>query len=127
MAQRGSSNLHDPWALPAVSGRHSGSSADNATNYAVGAARAYEDGLNVNLSAQVEAFLAAVRRRRPRPMACTRSKWAAMTSAMRWSGVPDRERCHSPGGKHLDRQQHRSTLRGGRENLHRLAGARTSD
>ena len=33
------------------------SSADNATNYAVGAARSYEDGLNVNLSAQVEAFL----------------------------------------------------------------------
>ena len=33
------------------------SSADNATNYAVGAARSYEDGLNVNLSAQVEVFL----------------------------------------------------------------------
>jgi phospholipase/lecithinase/hemolysin len=30
------------------------------TNYAVGAARAYEDGLNVNLSAQVEAFLGKV-------------------------------------------------------------------
>ena len=29
-------------------------------NYAVGAARAYEDGLNVNLSAQVEAFLGQV-------------------------------------------------------------------
>jgi phospholipase/lecithinase/hemolysin len=28
-----------------------------ATNYAVGAARAYEDGINVNLSAQVDAFL----------------------------------------------------------------------
>jgi phospholipase/lecithinase/hemolysin len=33
------------------------SSADNATNYAVGGARSHEDGLNVNLSAQVEAFL----------------------------------------------------------------------
>jgi phospholipase/lecithinase/hemolysin len=32
-------------------------STDNATNYAVGGARAYEDGINVNLSAQVEAFL----------------------------------------------------------------------
>ena len=30
------------------------------TNYAVGAARAYEDGLNVNLSAQVDAFLGDV-------------------------------------------------------------------
>jgi len=30
------------------------------TNYAVGAARAYEDGLNVNLSAQVDAFLGQV-------------------------------------------------------------------
>ena len=30
------------------------------TNYAVGAARAYEDGLNVNLSAQVDAFLGEV-------------------------------------------------------------------
>ncbi|MGI8672992.1 MAG: SGNH/GDSL hydrolase family protein [Luteitalea sp.] len=30
-----------------------------ATNYAVGAARAYDDGRNVNLSAQVDAFLAA--------------------------------------------------------------------
>jgi phospholipase/lecithinase/hemolysin len=29
----------------------------NATNYAVGGARAYEDGINVNLSAQVDAFL----------------------------------------------------------------------
>jgi phospholipase/lecithinase/hemolysin len=29
----------------------------NATNYAVGAARAYEDGINVNLPRQVEAFL----------------------------------------------------------------------
>ena len=29
----------------------------NATNYAVGAARAYEDGINLNLSAQVDAFL----------------------------------------------------------------------
>jgi phospholipase/lecithinase/hemolysin len=33
-----------------------GSSA-NATNYAVGGARAYEDGINLNLSAQVDAFL----------------------------------------------------------------------
>ncbi len=32
----------------------------NATNYAVGAARAHEDGLNLNLSAQVEAFLQQV-------------------------------------------------------------------
>jgi phospholipase/lecithinase/hemolysin len=32
-------------------------SAGLATNYAVGAARAYEDGVNFNLSAQVEAFL----------------------------------------------------------------------
>ena len=32
-------------------------STDNATNYAVGGARAYEDGINVNLSAQMEAFL----------------------------------------------------------------------
>ena len=30
------------------------------TNYAVGAARAYEDGLNLNLSAQVDAFLGEV-------------------------------------------------------------------
>ena len=30
---------------------------DSATNFAVGAARAYEDGINVNLSAQVAAFL----------------------------------------------------------------------
>jgi phospholipase/lecithinase/hemolysin len=32
-------------------------SAGQGTNYAVGAARAYEDGVNVNLSAQVDAFL----------------------------------------------------------------------
>src|SRR4029079_16166886 len=32
-------------------------SASQGTNYAVGAARAYEDGVNVNLSAQVDAFL----------------------------------------------------------------------
>src|SRR5690242_9464901 len=31
-----------------------------ATNFAVGGARAYEDGINVNLSAQVEAFLQQV-------------------------------------------------------------------
>jgi phospholipase/lecithinase/hemolysin len=34
-----------------------GASDDNATNYAVGGARGYEDGLNVNLSAQVDTFL----------------------------------------------------------------------
>ncbi len=33
------------------------SSAGNATNYAVGGARAYEDGININLGAQVAAFL----------------------------------------------------------------------
>ena len=35
-----------------------GSDSPNATNYAVGAARAYDDGRNFNLSNQVEAFLA---------------------------------------------------------------------
>lgn len=35
-----------------------GSDSPNATNYAVGAARAYDDGLNFNLSNQVQAFLA---------------------------------------------------------------------
>jgi phospholipase/lecithinase/hemolysin len=33
------------------------SSAHNATNFAVGGARAYEDGININLGAQVDAFL----------------------------------------------------------------------
>lgn len=32
----------------------------NATNYAVGGARAYEDGININLAAQVDAFLGQV-------------------------------------------------------------------
>src|SRR6476620_8450807 len=35
------------------------------TNYAVGGARAYEDGVNVNLSAQVEAFLQQVNHTAP--------------------------------------------------------------
>ena len=58
-----------------------GSDSLGATNYAVGAARAYDDGRNFNLSNQVQAFLAdqAAAFHRTR---CTSSKWAAMTSVM---------------------------------------------
>ena len=40
-----------------MSGRHSARHRRNAANYAVGGARAYEDGININLGAQVGAFL----------------------------------------------------------------------
>ena len=56
----------------------------SATNYAVGAARAYDDGASIGLRLQVEAFLQ--QHGGPlRPTRCTSSKWAATTCATRWS------------------------------------------
>jgi phospholipase/lecithinase/hemolysin len=49
----------------AASVRPSFQDSGGATNYAVGGARAYEDGVNVNLSAQVEAFLQQVNHTAP--------------------------------------------------------------
>ena len=64
MAPRGSSSLRDPLDSLAACARRFQDSG-GATNYAVGGARAYEDGVNVNLSAQVEAFLQQVNHAAP--------------------------------------------------------------
>ena len=48
---------------PAASGRPWHRPISAATNFAVGAARAYDDGVNFNLTRQVDTFLATLRRR----------------------------------------------------------------
>ena len=95
-------------------------SAGNGTNYAVGGARAWEDGLNVNLSAQVDAFLGDVGGVAPSD--------ALYTIEMGGNDIRDALVAYPTGhGAILQAanisivQQHHAAVRGGRENLHRLA------
>ena len=67
----GLSSLRGQRVSQGRSGRHSPRPPEMRTNYAVGGARAYEDGININLGAQVDAFSAAVRRQCGAPTRCT--------------------------------------------------------
>jgi hypothetical protein len=92
------------------------------TNYAVGAARAYEDGVNVNLPAQVAAFL-------------THTGGAAPSDALyviemggndvrdALAAFPAGSGADHPGREYFDREQHPGALRGGRQGLHGVAHA----
>ena len=95
-------------------------SAGNGTNYAVGGARAHEDGVNFNLSAQVEAFLQDVGGAAPSD--------ALYTIEMGGNDIrdalvvyPSGSGADSAGRDHLDGEQHRQAVCSRRTDLHRLA------
>ena len=90
------------------------------TNYAVGAARAYEDGRNLNLSAQVDAFLGDVGGVAPSD--------ALYTIEIGGNDIRDALVAYPTGHgailrgrQYLDLHQHHAAVCRGRENLHRLA------